>query len=321
MMKTMKAALCSAYGAPEVLQIKEVKKPIPQDDEVCIKIYAAGVTASDIFIRSSQIPLVWKIPMHIMVGIRKPRRPILGLVLAGVVESVGKDIKRFRAGDEVYGLTGFHFGTYAEYTCLKEKDSKKGCLALKPKNISYEEATVAAYGGLLALQYLLKKGNVQKDDKVLIYGASGTSGTIAIQLAKHWGAEVTAVCSSANREMVRKLGADFVIDYTTQDTLPEGKKYDLVLDSVGKYKTSKLKKACKKALSKKGNYVSIDDGALELNHQRLDSIREFVESSIVHPVVDKIFAFDKLVEAHRYVETGHKKGGVAVTICKNGFYR
>ncbi|GHV48813.1 alcohol dehydrogenase [Bacteroidia bacterium] len=273
----MKAAICTKYGVPEVLQIKEVKKPLPKNDEICIKVYAAGVTASDIFIRSSNIPLLWKIPMRIMVGIIKPRRPILGLVFVGVVESVGKDIKRFKSGDSVYRLTGFHFGAYAEYVCLKEKDSKVGSLAIKPKNINYEEATVAAYGGLLALQYFIEKGNIQKGDQVLIYGASGTSGTLTVQLAKHFGAEVTAVCSTSNLEMVREQGADHVIDYTKQDTLPEKVKYDLVLYSVGMYKTSKLKKACKNALTPTGKYVSIDDGALKLDSERLNRIKEFIE--------------------------------------------
>lgn len=310
----MKAAICTKYGSPEVLKIDEVEKPIPGKDEVCIKIYAAGVTASDIFIRTSNIPLRWKIPMRIMVGIRKPRRPILGLVLAGVVESVGKDIRRFKPGDSVYGLTGFHFGAYAEYACLKESDSKVGSLAIKPQNISFEEATVAAYGGLLALQYFIEKGNIQKGDKVLIYGASGASGTLAIQLAKHFGAEVTAVCSASNLEMVKELGADHVIDYTTQDTLPNELKFDLVLDSVGILKTSKLKKASKKALTPTGKYVSIDDGALKLDSERLNRIKELVEAGTIRPVIDKIYPLEEIADAHRYVEKGHKKGGVALTI-------
>ena len=316
MQNKMKAIICTKYGLPEVLQIKEVEKPSPQNDEVCIKIYAAGVTASDIFIRSSNMPLSWMIPMRIMIGIRKPRRPILGLVLAGVIESVGKDVKRFKPGDSVYGLTGFRFGAYAEYVCLKEKDSKAGSLALKPQNISYEEATAVAYGGLLTLQYFVDRGNIQKGDKVLIYGASGTSGTLAVQLAKYFGAEVTGVCSASNLEMVLNLGADHVIDYTKQDTLPEGEKYDLVLDSVGMLKTSKLKKVCKNALTSNGKYITIDNGALKLDSERLTRIKEFVESGIIHPVMDKIYPFEDIVEAHRYVERGHKRGGVAITVNK-----
>jgi len=288
---------------------------MPKDNEVCIKIYAAGVTASDIFIRSSNIPLRLLIPMRIMVGITKPRRPILGLVLAGKVETVGKDIERFKPGDNVYGLAGFKFGAYAEYVCLKETDSTAGSIAFKPDNISYEEATVAAYGGMLAFQFLVE-GNIRKGNKVLIYGASGSSGTLAVQIAKHLGAEVTGVCSTTNLEMVKNLGADHVMDYTKQDFLPEGTKYDFVLDSVGKAKTSKLKKACKNALTPNGKYLTVDDRALKLESERLDKIKEYIESGCLKPVLDKCYSLDEIVEAHRYVEKGHKKGGVAITISK-----
>jgi NADPH:quinone reductase-like Zn-dependent oxidoreductase len=312
-MSKMKAAICTKYGVPEVLKLMEVEKSTPKDNEVCIKIYAAGVTASDIFIRSSNIPLRTRIPMRIMVGIIKPRRPILGLVLAGKVESVGKNIKRFKPGDNVYGMTGFKFGAYAEYVCLKETDSVAGSIALKPENISYEEATVAAYGGLLAFQFLLN-GNIQKGDKVLVYGASGTSGTLAVQMAKHLGAVVTGVCSTSNLEMVKNLGTDYVMDYTKQDFLPEGAKYDFVLDAVGKIKTSKLKEACKNALTSKGKYLTVDDKALKLEAARLNKIKEYVESGHIKPVLDRCYPFDEIIEAHRYVEKGHKKGGVAITI-------
>ena len=312
-MSKMKAAICTKYGVPEVLKLMEVEKPTPKDNEVCIKIYAAGVTASDIFIRSSNIPLRTRIPMRIMVGIIKPRRSILGLILAGKVESVGKNIKRFKSGDNVYGMTGFKFGAYAEYVCLKETDSVAGSIALKPENISYEEATVAAYGGLLAFQFLVN-GNIQKGDQVLVYGASGTSGTLAVQMAKHLGAEVTGVCSTANLEMVKKMGADYVIDYTKQDFLPEGAKYDFVLDAVGKIKTSKLKEACKNALMPNGKYLTVDDKALKLETARLNKIKEYVEAGHIKPVLDRCYPFDEIVEAHRYVEKGHKKGGVAITI-------
>ncbi|MCX6231057.1 MAG: NAD(P)-dependent alcohol dehydrogenase [Bacteroidetes bacterium] len=309
----MKAFICTKYGQPEVLQLREVEKPKPKDNEVLIKIYATAVTASDIFIRSSKIPIKYKIPMRLMIGLTKPRKSIIGLVFAGVIESIGKNIKRFKPGDEVYGLTGFRLGAYAEYMCLKETDSKIGCIAFKPKNISYEEATVVAYGGLLAFQYI-EKGHIQKGQKVLIYGASGTSGTIAIQIAKHLGAEVTGVCSTSNLELVKNLGADCVIDYTKEDSIPEGSSYDFILDSVGRIKTSKLKKACIKALSPNGKFVSIDDGALKLDSTRLNKIKEFVESGFIKPIVDRIYPFEELVEAHRYVDLGHKKGGVAIKV-------
>ena len=213
----MKAIICTKYGPPEVLQLKEVEKPTPKDDEVLIKIYATAVTASDIFIRGSQIPIQFFIPMRLVIGLTKPRKSIIGLVLAGKIESIGKNIRRFKAGDQVYGLTGFGLGAYAEYKCMKETDSTYGCLALKPANITYEEATVAAYGGLLAFQFM-EKGNIQHGQNVLIYGASGTTGTIAIQYAKYLGAKVTGVCSTTNLELVKSLGADTVIDYTNVDT-------------------------------------------------------------------------------------------------------
>lgn len=311
----MKAVICTKYGEPDVLKIKEVVKPSPKENEVCIKIHATAVTASDIFIRSSNLPIQYKILMRLMLGISKPRKSIIGLVFSGEIESVGKSIKRFKTGDKVYGLTGFGLGAYAEYKCMKETDSKHGCIALKPDNISYEEATVAAYGGLLAFQYI-EKGNIQKGQKVLIYGASGTSGTIAIQIAKHFCADVTGVCSTSNLEMVKTLGADNVIDYTKQDYIPQGIQYDFILDSVGRIKTSKLKKACKKALSPNGKYVSIDNGDLKLSSQRLNKIKEFVESGHIKPILDKCYQLEEIVEAHRYVEKGHKKGGVAITVYK-----
>jgi NADPH:quinone reductase-like Zn-dependent oxidoreductase len=315
-MERMKAIICSKYGPPEVLQLREVEKPTPKDNEVLIKIYATAVTASDIFIRGSQIPIQFLIPMRLMLGLTKPRKSIIGLVLAGEIESIGKDVKRFRIGDQVYGLTGFGLGAYAEYKCMKETDSTHGCLAIKPINISYEEATVAAYGGLLAFQYV-EKGNIQRGQRVLIYGASGTSGTMAIQLANYLGAKVTGVCSSTNLELVKSLGAEAVIDYTKVDTLDPGVQYDFILDAVGKIKTSKLKVACKKALAPKGKYVSIDDGSLILDSKRLASIKELVEAGHIKPIIDKCFRFEEIVEAHRYVGKGHKTGGVAVSVARS----
>jgi len=314
-MEKMKAIVCTKYGPPEVLKMKEVEKPAPKEDEVLIKIFATAVTASDIFIRGSQIPIQFWIPMRIMLGLTKPRKSIIGLVLAGKIESVGKNVKRFKPGDQVYGLTGFGLGAYAEYKCMKETDSTYGCLALKPNNLSYEEATVAAYGGLLAFQYM-EKGNIQRGQKVLIYGASGTSGTTAVQFAKYLGAEVTGVCSTSNLELVKSLGADSVIDYTKKDSINLIKQYDFILDAVGKIKTSELKETCKKALTPKGKYVSIDDGKLILDSNRLALIKELVETDHIKPVVDRSYPLEQIVEAHEYVGKGHKKGGVAITICK-----
>jgi len=309
----MKAIICTKYGPPEVLQLKEVEKPTPKDNEVLIKIYATAVTASDIFIRSSDLPVQFLIPLRLMLGLTKPRKSIIGLVLAGEIESTGKNIKQFKTGDQVYGLTGFGLGAYAEYKCMKEIDSMHGCLALKPTNITYEEATVAAYGGLLAFQYM-EKGNIQHGQNVLIYGASGTTGTTAIQFAKYLGAKVTAVCSTTNLDLVKSLGADVVLDYTKVDALDSDVHYDFILDAVGKMKKSKLKEACKKALAPEGKYVSIDDGNLLLDSKRLTFIKELIEAGHIKPIIDKCFQIEDIVEAHRYVGKGHKKGGVVIKI-------
>ena len=309
----MKAIICSKYGSAEVLQIQQCKKPIPKKDEVLIKIYATSVTDSDIFIRSSNVPLRVLIPFRIMMGISKPRNPIVGEVFSGEIEFVGSEIKHFKVGDQVYGLTGFSLGAYADYKCMKEIDSKRGCLAIKPKNISFEEANSAAYGGLLAFQFL-EKGNIKRDHKVLVYGASGTSGTIAIQYAKYLGTAVTGVCGSSNLEFVKALGADKILDYTKNESIKNLEQYDLVIDTVGKRKTSELKRACMNALSLNGKYVSIDDEPLLLQSDRLNRITELIESGRIKPINDKVFNFDQIIEAHKYVELGHKKGNVAIKV-------
>jgi NADPH:quinone reductase-like Zn-dependent oxidoreductase len=312
-MATMKAAVCTRYGPPETLKIVECKKPIPRDDEVLIKIYATSVTNSDIFIRSSNIPLRFRIPMRLMLGITRPRNEIIGEVLAGEIVQTGASTRRFHVGDRVYGLTGFSLGAYAEYKCMRETDSKQGAIALMPKNINFEEATAAAYGGLLALQYS-ERGNIRPGQKVLIYGASGTSGTLAVQYAKHLGANVTGVCSTGKMELVKSLGADEVLDYTDETSVARLGVYDFVLDAVGKARTSKLKEACRQSMADKSKFVSIDDGPLLLESHRLDTIRELVESDKLTPVNDRCFPLEEIVDAHRYVELGHKKGNVAVTV-------
>ncbi len=312
-METMKAIFCTKYGAPEVLQIKQCKKPIPKKDEVLIKIYATSVTNSDIFIRSSNIPLKFLIPMRLMIGITKPRNSVIGEVFSGEIEAVGAEIKRFKTGDQVYGLTGFSLGAYADYKCMKEIDSKQGCLAVKPVNITFEEATAAAYGGLLALQYW-EKENITQGDKVLIYGASGTAGTIAVQYAKSLGATVTGVCGPNNIEFIKSLGADKVLDYTKEDSIKYLEQYDFILDAVGKNKTSALKKGCRQALTKNGKYFSIDDSALYLQSDRLNRITKLVELGKIKPVNDRTYPFEHIIEAHKYVELGHKRGNVAITV-------
>jgi NADPH:quinone reductase-like Zn-dependent oxidoreductase len=309
----MKAIVCTKYGPPEVLQLREVERPSPKNDEVCIKIHATAVTASDIYIRGSLVPIQVWIPMRLMLGLTKPRKSIIGLVLAGEIESAGKDIKRFRTGDQVYGLTGFGLGAYAGYKCMKETDSTYGCLALKPANLSYEEATVAAYGGLLAFQFM-ETGNIQPGQNVLIYGASGTTGTTAVQYARYLGAKVTGVCSTTNLELVKSLGAHTVIDYSIVHTSEPGVKYDFILDAVGKRKNSKFKEACKKALAPGGKYVSIDDASLLLDSKRLIRINELAEAGYLKPFIDRSYQLEEIAEAHRYVEKGHKKGGVVIKV-------
>ena len=309
----MRAYVCTAYGDPSVLQLREVPNPVPKDDEVLIRVRAAGVTASDIFIRGSQIPLRMRIPMRLMLGITRPRKGIIGEVLAGEVEAIGRNIQRFKVGDKVCAVTGFSLGAYAEYKCMKELDSKQGCVAHMPANIGFEAATMVAYGGALALQ-LLERERVVQGRSVLVYGASGTCGTIAVQLAKHWGAHVTAVSGTSHIELVRSLGAEAVLDYATQDCLEPGARFDFVFDAVGRAKTSKLKEVCRRALSPGGKYASIDDASLQLDSARLEQLKLLIEAGHVRAIVERTYPFEQLPEAHAYVERGHKAGGVAVTV-------
>jgi len=311
----MRAVICIRYGAPDVFKLVEAEIPIPRDDEIQIALKASAVTASDIFIRSSDVPLPLKIPMRLFIGIIKPRKPILGLVFAGVVESAGSKIKRFKSGDRVYGMTGFRFGAYAEYMCLKEKDSKAGCISILPDEISFSDATAAAYGGSLAFQFM-DMGDIKQNHKILVYGASGTSGTMAVQYGKYLGAHVTGVCSTKNIDLVKSLGADSVIDYTTNDDLEPGMEFDFILDSVGKMKSSKLKESCRKALKKTGKYVSIDNSDLILSSSRLDQISKLIVDGTIKPVLEKTYPLEQIVEAHEYVQKGHKRGGVALLINK-----
>lgn len=312
-METMKAVVCTKYGPPEVLKIAQYKKPVPREDEVLIRICATSVTNSDIFIRSSKVPLQVLLPFRLMIGIWKPRKEIIGEVFSGIVAEVGSKITHFRVGDQVYGLTGFSLGAYAEYKCMKEVDSKQGCLAIKPKNISFEEATAAAYGGLLAFQFL-EQADIQPKQKVLIYGASGTSGSMALQLAKYRQAEVTGVCGPKHSRFVQELGADQTLDYTNDGEIGKLATYDLVVDCVGKARTSALKEAAKKALTKNGKSISIDDAALLLDSSRLDRIRELIELGKIKPINDRCYPLEQIVEAHHYVELGHKTGNVAITV-------
>jgi len=312
----MKAVVCTEYGPPEVLQLREVEKPVPKDNEVLIKIHAASVTVSDCIVRSGNVNILLWIPMRIFVGFRRPRNPVLGLELAGEVEATGKKVQRFKKGDQVFAFTGKRFGAYAEYICLPEDGlcmPQDSILALKPSNVTYEEAAAVPSRGTLAW-YFLRKGNIRKGQKVLIYGASGGVGTFAVQLARYFGAEVTGVCSTANRELVKSLGADTVIDYTQEDFLPGEERYDLVFDAVGKRKSSPLKLQGKNALTQNGKYLSVDDETPKIPVEYLISLKELMEAGEIKPVIDRRYPLEQVAGAHRYVEQGHKKGNVVITV-------
>jgi NADPH:quinone reductase-like Zn-dependent oxidoreductase len=303
----MKAVICTRYGPPEVLQLQEVPPPALQAREVLIKICATAVTASDCIVRSGKVdPRLW-LPMRLMLGFTGPRNPIIGMVLSGEVESLGRDVRRFEKGDPVYAFTMMRLGTYAEFICLPENS----VIAPKPANLTHAEAAAIPYGGLLALHYL-KKGSIQSGQSVLIYGASGANGTAAVQLAKYFGAKVTGVCSTKNLELVKSLGAEAVIDYTREDFTNQNERYDFILDAVGRKKSAKI--PFRKALASDGKFISIDDGHPTPQHADLIFLTELVEAGKLKPVIDRVYPLAQIVEAHRYVDTGHKKGNVVITI-------
>ena len=308
----MKAIVCTKYGPPEVLQLQEVKKPTPKQNEVLIKIYATTVTVSDCIIRGFKVPRAFWLPMGLAIGFTKPRRSILGIVLAGEIEVVGKAVRRFEPGNQVYAFNILRFGAYAEYTCLLENS----VLAVKPSNVTYEEAAAIPYGGLLALHFL-RQGQIQSGQHVLIYGASGAVGTAAVQLARSFGATVTGVCSSTHVALVQSLGAEYVLDYTKVERTPSGARYDLIFDAVGKAKSSPLKVQCKEALTPEGTSLSVDDGRPEIRTEGLRFLTELIEAGKLQAVIDRRYPLEQMAEAHRYVETGHKQGNVVITVAQH----
>jgi NADPH:quinone reductase-like Zn-dependent oxidoreductase len=300
----MKAIISTKHGPPEVLQLKEVEKPEPKENEVLIKVHAATVTQGDVMLRKLH-PLTY-IPMRLF-GVRRKNTP--GHEFAGEIESVGADVKRFNVGDQVFGTTtGLSVGANAEYICLPE-EWEKGVLAIKPDNISYEEAAALPVGGMTAL-YILRKGNIHNGQKVLVYGASGSVGTYAVQLAKHhFGAEVTGVCSTANIELVNSLGADQVIDYTKDDITKNGQIYDVVFDAVGKLSSSQGQNLIKE----NGAFLTVQSTTSE-ESENLVALKGLVEAGKIKTVIDKRYPLEQVAEAHRYVETGRKRGNVVITV-------
>ena len=307
----MKAVVTTKYGPPEVLQLQERDKPTPKANEVLIKIHMTTVSIGDVKMRSLNLPPAQKMIARMFLGFRKPKKDILGMELAGEVEAVGADVTKFKIGDQVFASTLWEgLGGYAQYKCMPED----GVLAIKPADMTFEQA-VPVLGGGLAAAKVLSKGNIQAGQKILIYGASGAVGTYAIQIARHYGAEITAVCSTSNFEMVKSLGAEHVIDYKIEDFVERDEKYDVIFDAVNKISSSHGKKALKET----GIYLNIDDdsgsmGKTEDQIEHLIFIKELVDAGEIKSFIDRSYPLEEIVEAHIHVETGRKRGNVVITV-------
>lgn len=304
----MQAYFCTAYGSPEVLELRTIDKPVPKADGILVKIRATAVNSGDVRVRGLAVDGVLKLIMRVALGWNRPRKPVLGTVLSGEVVEVGAAVKKFAIGDEVMAMTGFKFGTFAEFILLNEKS----VLVHKPKNASYEQAAAIIFGGSTAIHFL-EKARLKSinNAKVLIYGASGSVGTSAIQIAKHFGAEVTAVCSGQNHDLVEQLGAHRVLDYNNLEWMDHGVKYDLVLDAVGKISF----KTCKELLKPKGKFLTV--GGLDVASEtvaQLDFLAQLFENNQLDAVVDRVYGFQDMKDAHRYVDSGRKKGNVVVRL-------
>ena len=301
----MKAAVCTRYGPPDVLQLREVEKPVPADNEVLVKVHATTVSVADVRVRGFRVPWWFWLQARMFLGLRRPKRAILGEELAGEVESVGKNVRRFKKGDAIFASMAHQFGAYAEYRCLAE-DS---VMALKPSNVTHEEATTFPFGGLTALHFL-RLGGIRSGQKVLVYGASGSVGVCAVQVAKALGAEVTGVCSTANVGLVKSLGADRVVDYTKEDFADSSEKYDIVFDAVGKTSRSRSERVLRRG----GRFVSVMSGNAKLRAEDLIFLKELVEEGKLRPVIDRRYPLERVADAHRYVDGGHKRGNVVITV-------
>ena len=306
----MKAVVFDRYGPPEVLKLKEIDKPTPKDEEILIKNHTTTVTIGDVIVRRGRHPdsKFQSSILKLVIGFPKPRssKRILGMELAGEIVEIGKKVKKFKVEDQIFASTEFRFGAYAEYLCFPED----GVIALKPSNLSLEEAAAGlASGGITALA-TLRKANIEEGHKVLIYGASGSVGTFAVQIAKYYGAEVTGVCSTKNLELVKSLGADKVIDYTKEDFAEQSERYDVIFDAVAKLQASNAKKT----LKEKGIYLNVmSDSPSKIYAEDLEVLKEMVEEGKLKGVVDKKFIINDIAKAHEYVETWRKRGNVLIT--------